>query len=68
MSWLISADIDAILDVVNLTEVMPGYRPIAQLSTDFAAAVDRALREKDRQPPAKILKRTSFSRRISATR
>lgn len=59
---------NATVNVVNLTAVMPGDRPIAQLYTDSGTAVDRAVREKDRQSAAKILKRTSSSRRISGTR
>ncbi|MEG3898544.1 MULTISPECIES: hypothetical protein [unclassified Microcoleus] len=59
---------EATVELVNLTAVMPGYRPIAQLYTDSRSAVDRAVREKDRQPAAKMLKRTSLSRRISGTR
>ena len=47
---------DATVDVVDLTEVMPGYRPIAQLYTDSGTAVDRAVCDRDPQP-AKILKR-----------
>lgn len=58
---------DAIVDAVDLTAVMPGYRPIAQLYTDSGTAVDRAVREQDRQPAAKMLKPTSLSRRISGT-
>ena len=59
---------DATVNVVNLTAVMPGDRPIAQLYTDSGTAVDRAASQKNRQPAAKILKRTSSSRRISGTR
>ena len=60
---------DATVNVVNLTAVMPGDRPIAQLYTDDPSPVDRrAAIEKNRQPAAKILKRTSSSRRISGTR
>ena len=33
---------DATLDVVDLTAVMPGYRPIAQLYTGSGTTVDRA--------------------------
>ena len=68
MSGLKSADMEAKVELVNLTAVMPGYRPSAQLYTDSRSAVDRAVREKDRQPAAKMLKRTSLSRRISGTR
>lgn len=60
---------NATVNVVNLTAVMPGDRPIAQLYTDSGTAVDRrAAIQKNRQPAAKILKRTSSSRRISGTR
>lgn len=38
---------DATVDVVDLTAVMPGYRPIAQLYTDSRSAIDRFVREKD---------------------
>ena len=68
MSGLRFADMDATVNVVDLTAVMPGERPIAQLYTDSGTAVDRAVREKDRQSAAKILKRTSFWWRISRTR
>ncbi|MEG3926704.1 MULTISPECIES: hypothetical protein [unclassified Microcoleus] len=46
---------DAIINAVDLTALMPGYRPIAQLYTDYRSAIDRFVREKDRQPAAKIL-------------
>ncbi len=67
---------DATVNVVDLTAVMPGERPlakpskrIAQLYTDDPSPVDRrAASQKNRQPAAKILKRTSSSRRISGTR
>ncbi|MEG4520616.1 MULTISPECIES: hypothetical protein [unclassified Microcoleus] len=59
---------DATVDVVDLTAVMPGYRPIAQLYTDSRSAIDRFVREKDRQTAVKILKPTSLWRRISGTR
>ncbi|MEG3929876.1 hypothetical protein QT990_01110 [Microcoleus sp. T3_B1] len=59
---------DAIVDAVDLTAVRQGYRPIAQLYTDSRSAIDRFLREKDRQPAAKILQPTSLWRRISGTR
>ncbi len=59
---------DATVNVVDLTAVMPGKRPIAQLYTDSGTAVDRAAGDKNPQLAAKILKRTSSSRRISRTR
>ncbi|MEG5159145.1 hypothetical protein QUB37_01655 [Microcoleus sp. AT3-A2] len=59
---------DATVDVVDLTAVMPGYRPIAQLYTDSRSAIDRFVREKDRSIAAKILKPTSLWPRISGTR
>jgi len=59
---------DARLDLVDLTAVMPGYRPTAQLYTGSGTMVDRAVRQKNPQLAAKILKHTSFSRRISRTR
>lgn len=59
---------DARLDLVDLTAVMPGYRPTAQLYTGSGTMVDRAVRHKNPQLAAKILKHTSFSRRISRTR
>ena len=59
---------DATLDVVDLTAVMPGDRPIAQLYTGSGTTVDRAVRQKNPQLAAKIFKYTSFSRRISWTR
>ncbi|MEP6516635.1 hypothetical protein [Microcoleus vaginatus] len=59
---------DAKVDVVDLTAVMPGYRSIAQLYTDCRSAIDRFVREKDRQTAVKILKPTSLWLRISGTR
>ncbi|MEG4914647.1 MULTISPECIES: hypothetical protein [unclassified Microcoleus] len=59
---------DAIVDAVDLTAVRQGYRPIAQLYTDSRSAIDPFVHEKDRQPAAKILKPTSWWRRISGTR
>ncbi|MEG4500760.1 hypothetical protein QUB05_27080 [Microcoleus sp. F10-C6] len=59
---------DAIVDALDLTAVVRGYRPIAQLYTDSRSAVDRFLREKDRQPATKILKPTSLWRMISGGR
>ncbi|MEG3849012.1 hypothetical protein QT971_16715 [Microcoleus sp. herbarium19] len=66
---------DATVDVVDLTAVMPGERPlakpskrIAQLYTDSGTAVDRAAGEKNLQLSAKMLKRTYSSRRISRRR
>ena len=38
----------ATLDVVDLTALMPGSRPIAQLYTDSGTAVDRGARHLDR--------------------
>ena len=59
---------DATVNVVNLTAVMPGDRPIAQLYTDYPPPVDRrAASEKNLQLAAKMLERTSSSRRISGT-
>ncbi|MEG5040368.1 MULTISPECIES: hypothetical protein [unclassified Microcoleus] len=59
---------NATVDVVDLTAVIPGYRPIAQLYTDCRSAIDRFVSEKDQPPAAKILKPTSLWRRISGTR
>ncbi|MBD1884237.1 hypothetical protein [Microcoleus vaginatus] len=59
---------DATVDVVDLTAVIPGYRPIAQLYTDSRSAIDRFVSEKDQPPAAKILKPTSSWLRISGTR
>jgi len=41
---------NATLDVVDLTALMPGYRPIAQLYTDSGTAVDRSAGHLERQP------------------
>jgi len=41
---------NATLDVVDLTALMPGYRPIAQLYTDSGTAVDRGAGHLERQP------------------
>ncbi|MEG4224738.1 hypothetical protein QUA35_00210 [Microcoleus sp. N9_B2] len=59
---------DTIINVLDLTAVMPGYRPIAQLYTDSRSAIDRFVRDKDQPPAAKILKPTSLWRRSSGTR
>jgi hypothetical protein len=59
---------DVIVDAVDLTAVIPAYRPIDQLYTDARSAIDRFVREKDRQPAAKILQATSLWRMISGTR
>ncbi|MEG4303288.1 hypothetical protein [Microcoleus sp. D3_18a_C4] len=59
---------DAIINAVDLTALMPGYRPIAHSYTDSRSAIDRFVREKDRQPAPKILQPTSLWRRISGTR
>ncbi len=59
---------DATVDVVDFTAVMPGYRPIAQLYTDSRSAIDRFLPEKDQPPAAKILKPTSLWLRMSGGR
>ncbi|MEG4405728.1 hypothetical protein [Microcoleus sp. MON2_D5] len=59
---------DATVDVVDFTAVIPGYRPIAQLYTDCRSAIDRFVSEKDQPPAAKILKPTSLWLRISGTR
>ncbi|MEG4852164.1 hypothetical protein QUB10_14745 [Microcoleus sp. B5-D4] len=60
---------EATVDVVDGTAVLPGYRSmLAQLYTDSRSAIDPFVREKDRQPAAKILKPTSWWRRISGTR
>ena len=59
---------DAIVDAVDLTAVIPGYRSIAQLYTDCRSAIDRFLPEKDQPPAAKILKPTSLWLRMSGTR
>ena len=50
MSELRSADMDATLDVVDLSALMPGSRPIPQLYTDSGTAVDRGPRHLERQP------------------
>jgi hypothetical protein len=50
MSELRSADMDATVDVVYLTALMPGFRPIAQLYTDSGTAVDRGAGHLERQP------------------
>ncbi|MEG4026236.1 hypothetical protein [Microcoleus sp. S13C4] len=59
---------DATVDVVDLTAVMPGYRPIAQSYTDSRSAIDRFMRDKDRQPAAQILQPTPLWRRICGRR
>jgi hypothetical protein len=41
---------NATLDVVDLTALMPGSRPIAQLYTDSGTAVDRGAGHLERQP------------------
>ena len=41
---------DATVDVVELTALMPGSRPIPQLYKDSGTAVDRRARHLDRQP------------------
>ncbi|MDP8935974.1 MAG: hypothetical protein M3N42_18040 [Cyanobacteriota bacterium] len=41
---------DATVDVVELTALMPGSRPIPQLYKDSGTAVDRRARHQDRQP------------------
>ena len=41
---------DATVDVVELTALMPGARPIAQLYTDSGTAVDRGAGHLERQP------------------
>ena len=41
---------DATVDVVDLTALMPESRPLAQLYTDSGTAVDRGARHLDRQP------------------
>ncbi|WP_242722590.1 hypothetical protein [Microcoleus vaginatus] len=45
---------DATVDAVDLTAVMPGDRPIAQLYTDSRSAIDRFLREKTDNLPLKF--------------
>jgi len=50
MSELRSADMNATLDVVDLTALMPGSRPTAQLYTDSGTAVDRGAGHLERQP------------------
>lgn len=54
---------NATVNVVNLTAVMLGERSIAQWYTDSVTASPKNL-----QLAAKMLKRTSSSRRISGTR
>ena len=41
---------NATLDVVGLTALMPGSRPTAQLYTDSGTAVDRGAGHLERQP------------------
>ena len=41
---------NATLDVVDLSGLMPGARPIAQLYTDSGTAVDRDAGHLERQP------------------
>ena len=41
---------DATVDVVELTALMPGARPIAQLYTDSGTTVDRGAGHLERQP------------------
>lgn len=42
---------DATVDVVDLTALMPGFRPLAQLYTDSGTAVaDRGAGHLERQP------------------
>jgi hypothetical protein len=50
MSELRSADMNATLDVVDLTALMPGSRPTAQLYRDSGTAVDRGAGHVERQP------------------
>ncbi|HSF76503.1 MAG TPA: hypothetical protein VLA84_22090 [Microcoleus sp.] len=59
---------DTIINAVDLTTVIPGYRSIAQSYTNSRSAIDRFVRQKDRQPAAKILKPTPLWGRISGTR
>jgi len=50
MSELKSADMNATLDVVDLTALMPGSRPTAQLYAGSGTAVDRGAGHVERQP------------------
>lgn len=50
MSELRSADMNATVDVGDLTALMPESRPIAQLYTDSGTAVDRGAGHLERQP------------------
>ena len=50
MSELRSADMDATVDVVDLSALMPESRRIAQLYTDSGTAVDRGQGSLQRQP------------------
>jgi len=51
MSELSSADMNATLDVVDLSALMPGSRPLGQLYTDSAGtAVDPGAGHLERQP------------------
>jgi hypothetical protein len=50
MSEWRSADMNATLDVVDLSALMPGSRPIAQLYTDSGTAVDRGVGHLEQQP------------------
>ncbi len=50
MSELRSADMNATLDVVDLSALMPGSRPIAQLCTDSGTAVARGAGHLELQP------------------
>jgi hypothetical protein len=50
MPELRSADMNATLDVVHLTALMPESRSIGQLYTDSGTAVDRGAGHLERQP------------------
>jgi hypothetical protein len=54
MSGLRSADMDRTVGVVDLTVVMPGDRPIAQLYIESRTAF-KAVRDRDRQPALRKL-------------
>ncbi|MEG3840505.1 hypothetical protein [Microcoleus sp. herbarium14] len=59
---------NATVNVLNLTALMPGAHQLAQLYTDYPPSIDRAASHKNRLPAAKILKRMSLKPRISRRR
>jgi hypothetical protein len=45
---------DTIINAVYLTAVIPGYRPIAQLYTDYRSAIVGSCARKTNHPPLKF--------------